>query len=287
MALLSCNLTTNAYACSSGARTLAAGAPIAAFVGGAWATVENGKLALVSSRLLNGTEPVLGQYSGAELSWSAFGSTPFTTAVRNYQSGDVVALEYSFPTGAEGTRVEGAADGVLTNFPAFATVELPHALSWQGEFMAPHAGLTFGSAGGPAVWFDDPQATALLLAPANHFHASSAARRLAGGADGVIAMGATATLDGLPRGFTHTYLLVAGRDGVTSTVAAWGAALQALHGTRRVADPTLTGLSYQTDNGASQPHTPSANTRAHTGPFAPQVRSTASATRAATARCST
>ena len=166
--------------CQHGLRHLALGAPHAVFVGGAWATVAAGGLKLLSEKSLHGTELVLGDFSGTELSWTAFG-VPFITSVRNYGSGATVALEYSFPRGLE---VSSASEGVLTNFPAFAKVDMAHALSWQGEFMTPHACLTFGSSGGPAVWFDDPQGTTLLLAPANHFHASSAERKMADGTDG-------------------------------------------------------------------------------------------------------
>ena len=50
----------------------------------------------------------------------------------------------------------------------------------------------------------------------------------------------------VPAGFTQAFLLYAG-TGVTATLFEWGGVLQRLADTPKIKDPTLTGLSYQTD----------------------------------------
>ncbi len=57
------------------------------------------------------------------------------------------------------------------------------------------------------------------------------------------------TITSLPRGFKHTFIVAIG-DGVTHAMTVWGEALQRYYNVSKMLDPTLSSLSYQTDNGA-------------------------------------
>jgi hypothetical protein len=96
-------------------------------------------------------------------------------------------------------------------------------------------------------------ADALLLAPLDAFHEQVIAVPR-GEAEAALGLrcGGHGDLDAVPAGFASELALWGGR-GVRETLEAWGAFLQARHGTRRptrYADAALGRLSYWTDNGA-------------------------------------
>ena len=93
------------------------------------------------------------------------------------------------------------------------------------------------------------QGPVLVTSPLDHFIGSSI-----GGVSATVlclpfARGLTSTVTSLPVNFSHSFIFHAG-TGITATMYSWGRLLTSLANTSKIADPTLTGLSYQTDNGA-------------------------------------
>ena len=242
------------YSCGRVAgEKLLVGAPIAAFAEGAWHIAHTTLRPVGAATPLAGSDRI-GQFKGTRLDWMAGNSTPFQTSVKNYVSPPCVVFEYAFPDGAEGTahapRGQAESD-VLTNFPAFRSIEMKHAISWADNFINFQPKLAYGPNGGPAVWFDSPgtESPVLIASPLDNFIGSSSTGVLANGDGAVWAGGMTATIESLPRGFSQSFVLYSG-VGVTASLHEWGALLQRLANSSKIADPTLTGLSYQTDNGA-------------------------------------
>lgn len=235
------------------AEKLLVGAPVAAFAEGAWHVAHKTLRPVGAATQLAGTDHI-GRFEGLRLDWVAGKSTPFQTSVKNYVSPPCVIFEYTFPDGANETAhaASGQAEyDILTNFPAFRNIEAKHAISWADNFINFQPHLAYGPNGGPAVWFDSPgtESPVLVASPLNNFIGSSSADVLAEGEGAVWAGGMTATIESLPRGFSQSFVLYSG-VGVTATLHEWGGLLQGLVNSSKIADPTLTGLSYQTDNGA-------------------------------------
>ena len=105
------------------------GAPIAAFVEGAWHVAPTTLKPVGKPTPLSGTDRI-GKFEGTQLDWLA-GATPFRTALKNYDSPPCVVFDYSFPEGANGTahKLPGHEEySLITNFPAFKTVTATHAI---------------------------------------------------------------------------------------------------------------------------------------------------------------
>lgn len=106
----------------------------------------------------------------------------------------------------------------------------------------------FLSEGGPLVLFDSTwPALVLVWSPLSHFKSTQLGPRLTGpGAAG----GVNGYITALPAGFTVSTGIYFGSHGITDTVHAWGAVLQAMYSTKRMEDPSSTRLSVWTDNGS-------------------------------------
>ena len=260
-------LPSGEYCCARGAAPpagcsaaeLLVGAPIAAYAEGAWhAAGGTLKPSGEPPRALRGSDSI-GAFVGTQLAWTAGESTPFTTSVRNYDAPPCVVFEYTFPEGAErtahapanGTQHGDQAYDLLTNFPAFTSVKAKEGVSWADAFINFQPHLAFGPNGGPAVFFDaaGSESPVMLLSPLDHFIGSSSTDILHDGRGAAWAGGIASTVAALPRGFSHSFVLFSG-VGITTTMHDWGQLIQRLANTTKVPDPTLTGLSYQTDNGA-------------------------------------
>lgn len=211
------------------------------------------------NRNTTGTHPRLGPYNGVEMKWRAQ-SVPVVTWVRLYsQQPALVVFGVGFPEGANGTRVGRGADaGVATLWPAVrAFPGRSRVLSWRGEFVEATIGRapTTGAAGGPAVFYGDATAGAVVGSAFNEFKTSSAAAALPGrnAPEHAWLPGVAGSVASLPPGFEQQVALVVPADGsgVTGAVAAWGSAVQRVHRTEAPArDRTVTQLEIQTDNGA-------------------------------------
>jgi hypothetical protein len=255
---------TGAYhvADAASGNVLMRGADVAVYMDGAW-HVGGVNLTAVGASNVSGVDRVFGPYTGTRVEWRTASSVAvvFATSLLNFA--DAIVFETAYPEGAARTAHANAAasgkHGVIANFPAMRTLapKLGGALSWAGEFIAASRKRTYGLSGGPTVFYDDPRAgvkgsTVLIGAPLDHFKCTGETDRLWDGSAGAWVPGTAATVQSLPRGFTHRFTLQMGAPGggVTSALHAWGEQLRTRFNTTRVADPTLSALSYTTDNGA-------------------------------------
>jgi hypothetical protein len=230
---------------------------------------------LIESRNVSGADG-LGEYTGVECGYAAAGSASgglvsFTTAIlayasaTAYPSASLLRFRYTLPQGAAATNFSaGGSPGdhhaTISNFPAFTSSPLlPNTLTWQDSFVAAQSNnVAYGMAGGPLLSYGaDVAGPVTLLSPLDQFLTSSLGDTLGpseycdGGKHCCFTAGTASTVASLPPGFSHSWLLVAD-SGITNTVVAWGAVLQAFYGatSQSLYDPSLTGLGYQTDNGA-------------------------------------
>ena len=230
-----------------------------------------GQLTLLRSGPINGADQ-LGRYTGTTLSWGTdTAAAAWVTSCKTYETAagsaqaGVVVFESGFPAGATGTAVPGASsgDGVLSNFPLATDVNATAFLSWEGAFLRPANRVTHGLAGGPVVFFDpdDPEgrgSTVVVGSPLDNFKATSQASKAFDGSAAAWAPGTAGKITSLDKGYVHRFVVAApardpatGNAGVTAAVRAYGLMMQKLHNTTRIAsDITMTGLQYQTDNGA-------------------------------------
>lgn len=246
-------------------------------IGGVWkSSGAGGGLPLdAPPRAVNGTDAVLGPFSGWECSWGggvmvtrALPLLSPSTALPGASGG--VLFEQSFPSGLEGCASgAGAADSddLATAFPTVTLPERAAGLafaSWSGssDWPMPEAvgqwsstgvlGGAFGFMGSIVAVVNGSLATALFT-PINEFMTAhgAIAPSLGGGAYG---LGYSGRVTSLPPGRLQRSLLVAGPR-VNETVFAAGSALLALAGKPRpevnaVVDLATSYLSYWTDNGA-------------------------------------
>lgn len=130
-------------------------------------------------------------------------------------------------------------------FPVFEA--LPPGLMEFSYAVNTFAKYEFGHLGGEGPWvLFDRQRQTMVLSPADHFLVAE----MTTGPDGVKAGGLDAKIQTLPKGFEHGTLLVLGK-GITSTLDAWGKALQKLNGKQPVAndaDVVLDKFGYWTDH---------------------------------------
>jgi hypothetical protein len=268
---LSCGMGGPAYTVTlDGAALLAPGSPLRVFTGGAWVTTW----ALLGGANVSGSDG-LGAYTGVDCTYARGGdpaAAPFiTTSLYEYPAAaawpgaSLLRFRYAFPGGAPATNFSAAKGhkATISNFPAFAGGKaplLPRTITWQDSFVAPQKGnVAYGMAGGPLLSHgDDVAARVTIFSPLDQFLTSSLGDDPGGGgavcgdgATGCFTAGAASTVESLPPGFAQSWLLLA-ESGITNTVAAWGAVLRAEYGatSANLADPSLTTLGYQTDNGA-------------------------------------
>jgi hypothetical protein len=187
--------------------------------------------------------------------------------------------------------VVGGNDNPFSTFPSFVlggigpggggidasnatSLLLEGRLSWHGVFMQGQIsqGCSTGTRGGPCVLYnlDDPvHGTAVVLSPLDHFLTTTlqASERkiepqrqsnfsIVDGRhllqDGIVWGGSTmSSIKVIPSGYTHSFVVVVGQDGITDTVHQWGTLLQNHYQLQRrtASDVTLQTLGYQTDNG--------------------------------------
>jgi hypothetical protein len=200
----------------------------------------------------------LGLFSKTTISWSQKGSTFLVdTAFRVYESGDIIAFEQNWVSGANDTAVDTAEplEEVLSSFPAFkldpkiAESNLA-TMSWEGAFMdgtradskdisniGPQPGkfpeaVRVGSAAGPIVLFDQDQHGAgdsLVLSPMGEFMVHNFAKRDSGTPRKALCSGIMGSVKNVPPGFMHSTVIFHGTAGVNNAVTDWGDALLKFH----------------------------------------------------------
>ena len=153
-------------------------------------------------------------------------------------------------------------DGELgvTTFPSLFGIPIDNALdgrlSWHGSFVNAQIGTkcTTGMRGGPCVLFSTGNPThgpTVVLSAMDHFLVTTHNTKLPTTNETVAWMASSlATLQVLPKGYSHSFVAVVGDDGITDALFRWGQFLQSHYRTQRMSDSTLTTLGYQTDNGA-------------------------------------
>jgi hypothetical protein len=259
---LTAKLGSGSYAVQLDGEEIMTGKTFATFCEGKWysaspsKTIASEPLLLKSTTEVKGNDWQLGNYTATVLEWMA-GNTVFETRLLEYPEHDnMLVFEYAYPGGAKGTN--HSITGLVANFPAMDRVNLPGALSWEGEFVGAHEGRTFGFAGGPTVFYSNDTSKVVVAAPLQHFKPTSESDKLWSGEAAAWVPGLGGTVESVPAGFVHSFVLFAKRlpptepsqPAITETMYEWGKMMQARYKTRRIADITVEKLSYQTDNGA-------------------------------------
>lgn len=231
---------------------------------GATHSLADGSLKVDKVSPVAGLDPILGAYTGSEVSVNG-GIASFR--VLNCANYDAVVFEQYFPNGLTGTAFSGsnAASDLATAFPVWGApmkdlkqgdlgyLAFAHVMSggvwgnWSAHSVGRHAG-DFGDEGGIIAWFDAAGNT-ILQSAANDFMVTTLA--FADSTGTAWGAGFNGMISGLPAGHTHRTIMVGGQ-GVNETFFTWGSALLALGGKAR---PPLYGhmydkLGYWTDNGA-------------------------------------
>ena len=259
------------YSVSLGGQPLLTGAPpLYLHMNGTFQTAWQ----LLEARNVSGSD-ALGSFTGVECAYALpaalSGAAAFTAAILAYPSAAayptaaLLRFRYSLPAGAPATNFSaggkpGEHHATLSNFPAFAAAPLlPNTLTWQGAFFPTQQNnIAYGMRGGPMLSYgSDVAGPVTFFSPLDNFLTSALgdvvtpSAGFCSGSTGCFAAGTASTVAALPPGFTHSWLLAADL-GVTNTAAAWGAVMQAYYGatSTSVADTSLTGLGYQTDNGS-------------------------------------
>lgn len=279
-ASLACDAGGPAYGVTlGGAPLFSSPPPLAVFENGGWTTAW----ARVGARVADAGSDALGAFERATCTYAragdASGAPAVVLSVATYAAPpaapglSIVRFAYAFPGGLAGTAHNASASGgggasysTISNFPAFGgpSGPLPHVLTWSGSFAQPSNDIkdALGMTGGPVVFYGaDVSGAAAVLSPLDRFLTASLADDMGGGLGrcasapggaGCFAAGVSATVTAVPPGFAQSWVLAAGGAGVQATVAGWGAALRAYYGdtATKLADVSLTRLSYQTDNGA-------------------------------------
>ena len=229
---------------------------------GATHSTADGSLTVDKVAPVAGLDPVLGAYTGSEVTVSGGVATFRVLNCANYNA---VVFEQHFPNGLSGTAFPGINAGNLaTAFPVWGPpmkelnqdlgfLSFAHVMSgsivgnWSASSVGRHAG-DFGDEGGVISWFDADGNTVLQSAANDFMVTTLAFAESTGTAWGA---GFNGMISGLPAGHTHRTIMVGG-TGVNETFYTWGSALLALGGKAR---PPLYGhvydaLGYWTDNGA-------------------------------------
>ena len=223
-----------------------------------------------------------GRYVKTSADWLATSSkgatTAFTTSFRTYANGRTIVFEQAIAKGAIGTAHKNVtfADGVhgqlattephpFLQFPSF-NVSHPGSIfahpkqagftGWQGTMVRIHGPFSgapttadLGLSSGPVVVYDGLENGgsnhALVVSPATHF---KGATMLRWGDDWTVGMSGEIT--GVPAGFKHETILVAGDAGVTGAMDYYGKVMREAHDVKKVPDRVVGKVGYWTDNGA-------------------------------------
>lgn len=183
-----------------------------------------------------------------------------------------IVFTQSFPDGATGTAT-GDRDGVLSSFPAFHVDNLPAAASsgdaprrgylqfagdmvgsgfHVGEWSNKSTGVASGIAGtGPLCVFSEDNSVAAVLSP---YENAMAASQVFDKDSRALVYGVMGNVTSIPKGYQISTLVTFAPGGVNNAMMAWGDAMLARTGKKRLAawdkDFTLQYLGYSTDNGA-------------------------------------
>jgi hypothetical protein len=256
------------------------GAPVHLLLQGQWQPLAcRGVTAIATSGSSSNSNNIT---TGWELDYD-----PLTLKIENRGSACVM----SFTTQREiqvGSDDDGGGDGdsnkqqqVITTFPAFmvdnsqqqetstsqpspSSFTLDGRLSWQGSFMNPETtACTTGTRGGPCALFDISNPThgnVVMLSALDHFLITSRTITFQAGPNNnndtrqeqlIWGASTVGTIRKLPAGYTHSFVAMIGKDGVTDTIQQWGKFLQDFYKFQgRMSDLTIQTLGYQTDNGA-------------------------------------
>ena len=200
----------------------------------------------------------LGTWTGLE---AVFEAAPATRVVFTFAArGSFVVLTAGFPDGLD-TRACGTNVQLSTRFPAFdSAAHMAPSLnyvSWRdtalgttlatrglsgmarkpGLDLGPIIGSEFdGRAGATSVMWSTLDRHKIVVQSTD--------------ADGVYAMGVSAAVPSLPKGWTYSVLLTASYGGFTAASYAWGDIIRTYYGTTRLPSVTLTDVGYYTDDGA-------------------------------------
>jgi len=262
--------------------TLFLGGEIAFFVAGKWCAYRNTapndtaisyrRMEPRKHRIIGGHDSTLGNYTGKEVHWwcpTEDGDNPkkgisIVTAFRNFDSGDAVIFDVTWPDGSPNSTVVGSYTSSLANYPSLqvSPQQLPNALSWQGSFIQSVRGFSEGTIGGPTVFYnasDRAMKTVVVGSPWNgNWKAFSAGNNQNwAGSDSFWSPGTSGRIALLPQGYRQSVMLYQrndGHTGITATMSSWGRIMQQsrkpARGPFKLSDITLQRIGYQTDNGA-------------------------------------
>ena len=119
----------------------------------------------------------------------------------------------------------------------------------HGPFSGAPTTADLGLSSGPVVVYDGLENGgsnhALVVSPATHF---KGATMLRWGDDWTVGMSGEIT--GVPAGFKHETILVAGDAGVTGAMDYYGKVMREAHDVKKVPDRVVGKVGYWTDNGA-------------------------------------
>jgi hypothetical protein len=201
----------------------------------AWTFGGNIGQALTSISITTGSDRI-GSYQEIEFNYRDKNASSRSGGIRTYNGQPIVLFldRYLSPSSPNNAPFPH-----LQTYPG----NLYH-LTYSGIFAHP----TFADFGTDSPWvYFDSHENAFLLSPASNFMVANTTM----GVDGSISSGITSVITQLPRGFTHTTLLVI-QPGINTLFETWGHAMTDLQGKRPSAnDAILNSLGYWTDRGAT------------------------------------
>jgi len=216
--------------------------------GGRPAFYFNGKWnsdAFVNMVAING-EDNYGKFQGQQQSYKSADGVNYQTQTRNYDGFIMFSYTISDAVSTKGLQ----RNDILQNFPLFKSVSTENVLSWSGSFVQGKREATYGTQGGPYMFYNDSVSGPCFIASAtNNFLVTSRSKVSFDGSDASWAPGIAGTAQSLPAKFSHSFIVVVG-NGITDTVYKWGQILQKAYKAYKIEDLTLTHIGYQTDNGA-------------------------------------
>eukprot|EP00055_Hartaetosiga_balthica_P010247 m.43186 g.43186 ORF g.43186 m.43186 type:complete len:767 (+) comp7096_c0_seq2:66-2366(+) len=229
------------------------------FVENSWLTAgEN--LTLSSNKTFKGTNSY-GSFQEYEFEWN-HDSFSVNTAVQVYSSGDRIMFRQDWVTGANNTAA-GDMDSVLSSFPSFDLTYKPSVplgcIGWYGHFidhgaLGPQIGeypsscVVGGNDGGPMAIFDRDTNDVVMFAPATNFMMASMETN-----SSYIRAGVMGTGTSIPPGYSVSFSLTYGNNGINNHVTQWGNQLLASFNkstTRGETDLPIHNLGYNTDHGS-------------------------------------
>lgn len=260
---------------------------------GGWFSAAAGTIAQAGNGTFSGTDS-WGAFTGLYQNLTTASGAPLAAEYRCYTGAGPVLFDLVFPAGAAGVNgsypsgpggsVVGPGDPT-TFFPCFAGGKgdfwseaagtLRHGGIWTlWEWWGQGAGsLPYGIQGGPLYTFNTTIAPAVgapagaptkpttgILSPVTHFHhtlGGAVADRSGMGFPARTGFGLASTVVDVPPGYATSVGFFAGEGVTATTYYAYGAAMRARYGTKRLVGPgampraALTEkVSYWTDNGA-------------------------------------